>query len=45
VGIEEMQVDEENVNIRMGKATFKGPSQLNPLNPCGQTELYFDKFV
>ncbi|ETZ24893.1 glycoside hydrolase family 43 protein [Pedobacter sp. V48] len=33
VGIEEMQVDEENVNISMGKATFKGPSQLNPLNP------------
>jgi arabinoxylan arabinofuranohydrolase len=33
VGIEEMQVDEENVNIRMGKATFKGPSQLKPLNP------------
>jgi arabinoxylan arabinofuranohydrolase len=33
VGIEEMQVDEENVNIRMGEATFKGPSQLNPLNP------------
>ena len=33
VGIEEMQVDEENVNIPMGKATFKGPSQLNPLNP------------
>jgi arabinoxylan arabinofuranohydrolase len=33
VGIEEMQVDEENVNFRMGKATFKGPSQLNPLNP------------
>ena len=29
-----MQVDEENdVNIPMGKATFKGPSQLNPLNP------------
>ena len=33
VGIEEMQVDEKNVNIEMGKATFKGPSQLNPLNP------------
>jgi len=33
VGIEEMQVDEENVNFSMGKATFKGPSQLNPLNP------------
>jgi arabinoxylan arabinofuranohydrolase len=32
-GIEEMQVDEENVNISMGKATFKGLSQLNPLNP------------
>jgi arabinoxylan arabinofuranohydrolase len=33
VSIEEMQVDEENVNIRMGLATYKGPSQLNPLNP------------
>ncbi|MFD2034681.1 glycoside hydrolase family 43 protein [Belliella marina] len=33
VGIEEMQVDEEHVNILMGKATFEGPSQLNPLNP------------
>jgi arabinoxylan arabinofuranohydrolase len=33
VGIEEMQVDEKNLNIPMGKATFKGPSQLNPLNP------------
>lgn len=33
VGIEEMQVDEKNVNIHMGKATFKGTSQLNPLNP------------
>ncbi|MES2650009.1 MAG: glycoside hydrolase family 43 protein [Bacteroidota bacterium] len=33
VGIEEMQVDEKNVNLEMGKATFKGPSQLNPLNP------------
>ena len=33
IGIEEMQVDEKNVNIPMGKATFKGPSQLNPLNP------------
>ncbi|WP_286860584.1 family 43 glycosylhydrolase [Proteiniphilum sp. UBA5510] len=33
VGIEEMQVDEENVNIPMVKATFEGPSQLNPLNP------------
>jgi arabinoxylan arabinofuranohydrolase len=33
VGIEEMQVDEENVNIPMVTATFKGPSQLNPLNP------------
>ena len=34
VGIEEMQVDEGNdVNIPMGKATFKGTSQLNPLNP------------
>jgi arabinoxylan arabinofuranohydrolase len=33
VGIEEMMVDEKNVNIPMGKATFKGPSQLNPLNP------------
>jgi arabinoxylan arabinofuranohydrolase len=33
VGIEEMQVDEKNVNIKMGEATFKGPSQLNPLNP------------
>ena len=28
-----MQVDEENVNIQMGKATFKGPSQINLLNP------------
>ncbi|WP_286860596.1 glycoside hydrolase family 43 protein [Proteiniphilum sp. UBA5510] len=33
VGIEEIQVDEEHVNIPMVKATFKGPSQLNPLNP------------
>jgi arabinoxylan arabinofuranohydrolase len=33
VGIEEMQVDEKNVKIQMGTATFKGPSQLNPLNP------------
>ncbi len=33
VGIEEMQVDEENVNFHMGKATFKGPSQIKPLNP------------
>jgi arabinoxylan arabinofuranohydrolase len=34
VGIDEMQVDEGNgVNITMGKATFKGTSQLNPLNP------------
>jgi arabinoxylan arabinofuranohydrolase len=34
VGIEEMQVDEANdVNIPMVKPTFKGPSQLNPLNP------------
>lgn len=33
VGIEEIQVDEENVNIHMGKATFAGPSQLSPLNP------------
>ena len=34
VGIEEMQVDEENdMNIPMVTATFKGPSQLNPLNP------------
>jgi arabinoxylan arabinofuranohydrolase len=33
VGIEEIQVDEENVNFHMGKATFKGPSQIKPLNP------------
>ncbi|MBF4487803.1 glycoside hydrolase family 43 protein [Flavobacterium sp. CSZ] len=33
VGIEEIQVDEKNVNIHMGKATFKGTSQLSPLNP------------
>ena len=33
VGIEEMKVDEANVNIPMGKATFTGPSQLSPLNP------------
>jgi arabinoxylan arabinofuranohydrolase len=34
VGIDEMQVDEGNdVNIPMGKATFKGTTQLNPLNP------------
>jgi arabinoxylan arabinofuranohydrolase len=33
VGIEEMQVDEKNVNIPMGKATFKGPLQISPLNP------------
>jgi arabinoxylan arabinofuranohydrolase len=32
-GIEAIQVDEENVNFPMVKATFKGPSQLNPLNP------------
>jgi arabinoxylan arabinofuranohydrolase len=31
--IEEMQVDEMNVSIPMGQATFKGPKQLNPLNP------------
>ena len=28
-----MQVDEANVSYQMGKATFKGPSQLKPLNP------------
>lgn len=33
VGIEEMQVDEELVNIHMGKATFQGTPQLNSLNP------------
>lgn len=33
VGIEEVPVDEENVNIPMVKATYKGVSQLNPLNP------------
>jgi arabinoxylan arabinofuranohydrolase len=34
VGIEEVPVNEENdVNIPMVKATFNGPSQLNPLNP------------
>lgn len=33
VGIEEMQVDEQNLNIQMGNATFTGPSQLNLLNP------------
>jgi arabinoxylan arabinofuranohydrolase len=34
VGIEPIQVDEGNdVNIPMVKATFEGPSQLNPLNP------------
>ncbi|MBF4488249.1 beta-xylosidase, partial [Flavobacterium sp. CSZ] len=34
VGIEEMQVDEGNdVNIPMVRPTFKGTSQLNPLNP------------
>ncbi|MGN8055458.1 glycoside hydrolase family 43 protein [Pedobacter sp. 22163] len=33
VGIEPIQVDEKNVNIPMVNATFKGPSQLNPLNP------------
>jgi len=34
VGIEEASVDEGNgVNIPMVTATFKGPSQLNPLNP------------
>jgi arabinoxylan arabinofuranohydrolase len=34
VGIEEILVDEGNdVNIPMVKATFEGPSQLNPLNP------------
>jgi arabinoxylan arabinofuranohydrolase len=33
-GIEAIQVDEGNdVNIPMVKATFEGPSQLNPLNP------------
>ncbi len=32
-GIEEMQVDEKNVSFPMVNATFKGPSQLNPLNP------------
>ena len=31
--LKKCKVDEENVNIRMGKATFKGPSQLKPLNP------------
>jgi len=33
VGIESIQVDEGNVTIPMVSATFKGPSQLNPLNP------------
>ncbi len=33
VGIEAIQVDEKNVNFPMVNATFKGPSQLNPLNP------------
>jgi arabinoxylan arabinofuranohydrolase len=33
VGIDEVQVDEKDVNIYMGKATFKGTSQLNSLNP------------
>jgi len=34
VGIEEVPVDEGNgVNIPMVKATYKGTSQLNPLNP------------
>jgi len=34
VGIEEVPVDEGNgVNIPMVNATFKGTSQLNPLNP------------
>ncbi|MGY0034693.1 glycoside hydrolase family 43 protein [Pedobacter sp. NJ-S-72] len=34
VGIEPIQVDEGNgVNIPMVDATFKGPAQLNPLNP------------
>jgi arabinoxylan arabinofuranohydrolase len=34
VGIEEAPMDEGNgVNIPMINATFKGPSQLNPLNP------------
>src|SRR5215216_2741842 len=34
VGIEEIQVDEGNdVTIPMVNATFKGTSQLNPLNP------------
>ena len=28
-----MQVDEANVKIPMVTATFKGPPQLNPLNP------------
>ncbi|MEO6733623.1 MAG: hypothetical protein ABIN01_20540, partial [Ferruginibacter sp.] len=32
-GIEAIQVDEGNVNFPMVTATFKGPSQLNPLNP------------
>jgi len=32
-GIEEMQVDEKNVNFPMTNATFKGPSQISPLNP------------
>ena len=32
-GIEEMKVDEENVTFPMVKATFKGSSQLNRLNP------------
>jgi arabinoxylan arabinofuranohydrolase len=33
VGIEAIQVDEGNVNIPVVNATFKGLSQLNPLNP------------
>ena len=33
VGIEEIQVDEEHVNISMSKASYEGTSQLKPLNP------------
>ncbi|WP_461643822.1 glycoside hydrolase family 43 protein [Labilibaculum euxinus] len=33
VSIDEIQVDEENVRIKMGEATYKGSSQLNRLNP------------
>ncbi|MDR7210279.1 glycoside hydrolase family 43 protein [Flavobacterium piscis] len=33
VSIDEIQVDEKNVHIHMGEATYKGASQLNPLNP------------